>query len=184
MLTTLYGKYTSDESWCKTIDKWLEETPTFLSYDMSNTSLLPNGHLFDSYELFHSHSSDFLRSSFTLLPDEETYSNAEWNLSTHSKDNTIVEESIDSGSNKSTDVLEKFEDACSKPCEFIKEPPRSSPYDMSFIKFRLPKGKQLKFKELSVTNQFEVLTKYTEMLRNVINKDDKVHVVGNHAKPV
>ncbi len=52
----------------------------------------------------------------------------------------------------------------------------SSPYDMSFIKLGLPKGKQLKFEELSVTNQFEVLTKYTEMLSNVINIDDKVHV--------
>ncbi len=104
-------------------------------------------------------------------------------MSSHSKENTSVEESVDSGSNKLTesDSLEKFEDACSKPFKFIKQPPRSSPYDMSVVKFGLLKGKQLKFEELSVTNQFEVLAKYTDMLRNVININDKVHVVGNTA---
>ncbi len=185
-LTTHYGKYRSDESWCKTIDKWLDKKPTFLSYDVSNPSLLPNGHLFDSTKLFHSHSSELLISSFTLRPDVDTYSNAEWNLSTHSKENTRVEESVESGSDKSTksNSLEMFEDACSKPYKFIREPPMSSPYDMSFVKFRLPKWKQLKFKELSVTNQFEVLTTYTRMLRNMINIDDKVHVVCNNGTPV
>ncbi len=186
MLPTRYRKYPSDESWCKTIDKWLEKKPTFLSYDVSNPALLLNGHLFDSMELFHSHSSDLMRPSFTPLPDADTYSNEEWNLNTHSKKDTNVEESLDSDSNKSTDSasLEKFKDACSKPYEFIREPPRSSPYDVSFVKFGLPKGKQLNFEELSVTNQFEVLTKYTDMLHNVINIDDKVHVVGNHSASV
>ncbi len=51
---------------------------------------------------------------------------------------------------------------------------------MSFIKFGLLKRKCLKFEDLTVTNQFEVFTKYTIMLRNVIDIDDKVHVLGNH----
>ncbi len=37
------------------------------------------------------------------------------------------------------------------------------------------------FGELSVTNKFEVLTNYTQMLRDVVNIDDKVHLVGNHS---
>ncbi len=60
----------------------------------------------------------------------------------------------------------------------------SSPYDMSFVKFGLPKGQKLKFEELSVTNQFEVLTKYTEVLLDVVNIDDKEYLVGNHGAPV
>ncbi len=186
MLTTRYGRYPSDESWCKIIDKWFDRKPTFLSYDVSNPSLLLNDHLFKSTELFHSHSSDLLRSSFTPLPDVDTYSNAGWNVSTQSKENQSVEESVDSGSNKSTESssLQKFEDACSKPYKFIREPPRSSPYHMSFVKFGLLKGKQLNFEDLTVANHFEILTKYTIMLRNVINIDDKVQVVGNHGAPV
>ncbi len=65
------------------------------SYDVSNPSPLLNGHLFDSTELFHSHSSDVLRSSFTPVPDVDPCSNAEWNLCTHSKENTSVEVSCD-----------------------------------------------------------------------------------------
>ncbi len=60
----------------------------------------------------------------------------------------------------------------------------SSPYDMSFVKFGLPKVQKLKFDELSVSNQFEVLTKYTQVLRDVVNIEDKVHLVGNHSPPV
>ncbi len=55
---------------------------------------------------------------------------------------------------------------------------------MSFVKFGLPKSKQTKFEDLSVTNQFDLLLKYTAMLCKVINIDDKVHVLHNHGAPV
>ncbi len=122
MLTTRYGKYPKDESLCKTIDNWLDKKPSFLSYDVSIPALLPNGHYFDSTELFHSHSSDIMMSSFTPLSHAETYTNAEWNLNTHSKEDTNVEGSVASDYIKSTDsaTLEKFKDAYSKPYEFIR----------------------------------------------------------------
>ncbi len=40
------------------------------------------------------------------------------------------------------------------------------------------------FLDVSVTNQFDLLLKYTAILRKVINIDDKVHVLGNHGAPV
>ncbi len=58
MLTTPYRKYTQNESWCKTIEKWLAKDPSFLIYHVMSPSLLPNGHLYQSAELFNSHSSD------------------------------------------------------------------------------------------------------------------------------
>ncbi len=62
--------------------------------------------------------------------------------------------------------------------------PKAHFFYMSFVKFGLPKRKQTKFKDLSVTNQFNLLVKYTAMLLKVINIDDKVHVFGNHCTPV
>ncbi len=56
--------------------------------------------------------------------------------------------------------------------------------DHCFVKFGLLKGQKLKCEELSVAKQFEVLTKYTQVLHDVIDIDDKVHLVGNHGAPV
>ncbi len=58
LLTTRYGKYPQNESWCKTIDKWLAKDSSFLIYSVTSPMLLPNGHLYTSAELFNSHSSD------------------------------------------------------------------------------------------------------------------------------
>ncbi len=118
MLTTHYGRYLRNESWCKTIDKWLAGEPSFVIYHVSTPELLPNGHLFESVEMFHSHSSDLKVSSQTLKPQSETHSNEAWNLSTHSKDD--VDEFVVSGSNKSNVSLESYTKACSKPHEFIR----------------------------------------------------------------
>ncbi len=124
MLATCYGRYPSNESWCKTIDKWVASNPSFVIYNVSNPELLPNGHLFESAEMFHSHSSD-LKVSKTPKLQSETHSNVAWNLSTHSKDD--VEGSVVSGSDKYTDVsLESYSKACSKPYEFIRERPLSN----------------------------------------------------------
>ncbi len=76
--------------------------------------------------------------------------------------------------------MEKVQSACSKPYEFYTIKPKSLPYDMSFIKCGLPKSKQTKSEDLSVTNQFDLLVKYTAVLCNVMYIDDKVHVLGNH----
>ncbi len=154
----------------------------FVIYEVSTPELLPNGHLFMSAEMFHCHFLDLKVMSQTPTPPSETHSHEAWNLSTHSKDD--VDESVVSGSNKSNVSLESYSKACSKPYEFISGRPLSSPYGMSFVKFCLPKWQKLKFEELSVTNQFEVLTKYTQVLHDVIDIDDKVHLVGNHSAPV
>ncbi len=74
--------------------------------------------------------------------------------------------------------------ACSKPYKFIRAEPKSSPFDIRFVKFGLLKRRQTKFEDLSVTNQFDLLVKYTAMLYKVININDKVHVLGNHGTPV
>ncbi len=120
MLITHYGRYPSNQSWCKTIDKWVASILSFIIYYESNPEVLPNGHLFERAEMFHSHSSDLKVSSQTPRPQSETHSNEAWNLSTHTKDD--VEGSVVSDSDKSTDVsLESYSKTCSKPYEFIRE---------------------------------------------------------------
>ncbi len=129
MLTTCYRRYPSNESWSKTIDKWLASKPSFVIYEVSTPELLTNGHLFESAEMFYCHSSDLKVLSQTPKPLSETHIHEAWNLSTHSNDD--VDESVVSGSNKSNVSLESYSKACSKPYEFIRECPLSSPYDMS-----------------------------------------------------
>ncbi len=104
MLTTRYGRYPSNESCCKTIDKWLASEPSFVIYEVSTLELLLNGHLFESAEMFHCHSSDLKVTSQTPTPPSEAHSHEACNLSTHSKDD--VDESVVSGSNKSNVSLE------------------------------------------------------------------------------
>ncbi len=70
--------------------------------------------------------------------------------------------------------------ACSKLFEFIGEAPTTTHFDSSFPNFTLPKNRKRKFEELSKTEQFDVLDKYTETLCAVINVEDRVHVFGNH----
>ncbi len=104
---------------------------------------LPEVSLQQSAELFNSHSIDIRNSSYTLLPNVGTYSNAGWNFSNHSKDSTPVDGSVVSDTSKHTKSasLEKVQSACSKPYKFIRDETKSSPFDMSFFKFGLPKSK-------------------------------------------
>ncbi len=166
------------------IQKWLAKDLSFIIYSVKSPTLLPNGHLYDSAELFNSHFSDIKKSSYTLLPNVETYSNMEWNLSHHSMEGTPVEGSVKTDSKDSTKSTSlDVQSACSKPYESIRDELTSSPFDMSFVKFGLPKSKQTRFKDLSVTNQYDLLVKYTAMFCKVINIDDKVHFVVNHGSP-
>ncbi len=38
--------------------------------------------------------------------------------------------------------------------------------------------------DLDVTEQFNYLHKYTQIIKKVINFDEKVHLIGNHANTV
>ncbi len=114
--SSCYGKYPQNESLCRTIQKWLAKDPSFTIYSVTSPTLLPNGHLYDSAELFNSHSSDIKMSSYTPLPNVETYSNVEWNINHHSKEDTQVEGSVKSDSKESTKSTSlEVKSACSKP---------------------------------------------------------------------
>ncbi len=86
-----------------------------------------NGHLYQSAELFNSHSSDIKKSSYTQLPVVETFSNEGWNWSNHVKTSTPVGGSVVSDIPKPTKdsaTMEKAQSACLKPYKFIRDEPK------------------------------------------------------------
>ncbi len=73
-----------------------------------------------------------------------------------------------------------MQSVCSKPVEFIDEPPTlESILDDCSMKFPLPKYDR-RWDEMDKTEQFNYLHKYTQILRKVINIDEKVNLIGNH----
>lgn len=71
----------------------------------------------------------------------ETYSNQGWNCSGQSQASSDASVSVASDTNNDTSVHvnEAVLSACSKPFKFYRKQPTGSPFDMSFVKFGLPK---------------------------------------------
>ncbi len=64
--------------------------------------------------------------------------------------------------------------------KFIDEPPTlESILGDCWMKFSLPKYDR-KWEELTQSEQFNYLHKYTQFLKKVINIDERVHLIGNH----
>ncbi len=73
---------------------------------------------------------------------------------------------------------------CSKTVEFIDEVPTlESILDNCRMKFALPKY-DIRWDDMDETEQFNYLRKYKQILRKVINIDEKVHLIGNHENTV
>ncbi len=82
----------------------------------------------------------------------KTCSNEGWNLSDPSQASSHKSVYVASGSKYDTSAQadNKVMPACSKPFKFYRKQPTGSPFDMSFIKFGIPKSRQTKFKDLTV----------------------------------
>ncbi len=81
-------------------------------------------------------------------------------------------------------LVVEMQSVCCKPAEFVDEPPTlQSILDDYRMKFALPKYDR-KLEELTESEQFKYFHKYTQILKKVINIDERVHLIGNHGNTV
>ncbi len=81
-------------------------------------------------------------------------------------------------------LVAEMQSVCCKPVEFIDEVPTlESILDNCRMKFALPKYDKM-WDEMDETEQFNYLHKYTQILTNVINIDEKIYLIGDHGNTV
>ncbi len=176
MLTTLYGPNPAQSDRCKNMTVWLDKDPTSITYRVRTPAFYPNDHIFVHEELSDSCETELVRT--LKVPPESTSTAGFWELNADDQVLSLISSHV-SHVDKDPLVVE-MQSVCSKPVEFVDEPPTlENILDDCRMKFALSKYDR-KWEELTKSEEFNYLHKYTKILKMVINIDERVHLIGNH----